>query len=102
MKFFFIFILCIASAIIVIAIKNNNTGKLKTNGSTTTGVVTDVFFRGKMPYCKFSYQVDGVDLVKKQFVQKHLVSKILNNTYTVIYQTNNPKNAIIKFKEKVN
>lgn len=98
----FIFIFCIATAIVVIVVKNNNTAKLKTDGSKTTGIVTEVFYRGKLPYCKFSYQVDSVLFIKKQFVQKHLVSKILNNKYTVTYEINNPKNAVISFKQKIN
>lgn len=98
MKFFFIFIFIAALAIGILILKNKNSAKIKNNGAETTGKVTEIIQRGKLPFCRFTYMVNGVTYKKKQDIPKHLVKKVLNNTYKVKYQIGNPQNSILIFK----
>ncbi|NJB82569.1 hypothetical protein [Wenyingzhuangia aestuarii] len=101
-KLLFIFIFCIATAVTIMMVQNKNKSSIKNNGAETVGTVTDIMYRGKIPFCKFSYQVDGVTYSKRQFVQKHLISKIANKKFIVTYEVGNPKNVIIQFKREAN
>ncbi len=100
MKFAIVFFLIVVLAITILVIKSNNGASLEKNGIETIGTVTKVFSRGKLPFCKFTYIVDGINYTKKQDIAHHLKNKIINNSYLVKYDASNPENAIIKFKYK--
>lgn len=84
--------------VIAIVIKVNYQKAVMENALTTTGKITRSIQRGKLPYCEFTYSVNNIEYRKKQEVPKHLKDKILNKTFTVYYNADNPKQAIIKFK----
>ncbi len=99
MKFIFVFLGIVALVISILIIKSNNKAKIDNNGAETKGIVIEVFNRGKLPFCKFQYEVNGKLHTKKQELPKHLVKKVLNNTYTVKYEISNPQNALISFSK---
>ncbi len=102
MKFLFVFLFIVIVSIALLVIKSKNSDELKKSGKETTGLVVEVFSRGKLPFCKFSYTVHGKQYIKKQDIQKHRVPKILNKTYTVIYEADHPENALILLKKEIN
>lgn len=99
MKFIFVFLFIVAIGVTILMIKSQNSDKIKNNGAQTTGKVIEVFNRGKLPYCKYTYTVEGIKYTKKQNLPKHLVKKVLNKNYTVLYELNNPKNSMLKYNK---
>ncbi|ANW95287.1 hypothetical protein AXE80_02840 [Wenyingzhuangia fucanilytica] len=96
-KLIFPFII-VAVVVLAFVIKLNYKEKVLNDAETTNGKVLREFQRGKLPYCEFTYTVDSVEYHKKQEVPMHLKNKVLDSTYTVYYDIDNPKNAILKFK----
>ena len=96
-KIIFPFII-VCLVIIAFVIKLNYKEKIMENAATTTGKVMNEFQRGKLPYCEFTYTVNDIIYNKKQEVPMHLKNKVTDSIYTVLYDANNPKNAMIKFK----
>lgn len=91
-----IFIVIIFSISMFLFKKRNKT-KITNNQSTTTGIVVKVFNRGKLPFCKFEYKINETSYFKIQAIPKSYQKEILHQSYQVIYESNNPKNAIIQF-----
>ncbi|MGY6650468.1 hypothetical protein [Wenyingzhuangia sp. IMCC45574] len=98
MKMIAIIVLVILFAAVMFFFKKGNTTSIKNNQATTTGVVIEVFNRGKLPFCTFKYSVDNITYTKKQELQKQASKHVLNKTFQVLYEKGNPNNAILKFK----
>lgn len=79
-------------------IKISNKKHFLENSMETIGKVTKEFKRGKLPYCTFTYSVNDVDYNKDQEVPKILENKIINQEFTVVYQSDKPKEAYIDLK----
>ena len=102
MKFIFVFLAIVIISIAILVVKSKNSDQLEKSGKETTGFVVEVFSRGKLPFCKFSYTVDGDNYIKKQDIPHHLKNKIIHKTYIVKYDVENPNTAIIKLKQEAN
>lgn len=97
MKFAFVLFAIITLALSLFLLQKTKSNKIAKNKATTTGKVVKIFYRGKLPFCEYKYQVNGVTYLQKQKISKNNSKKILNNSYTVFYEKGNPKNAFIKF-----
>ncbi|MGY5351165.1 hypothetical protein ACXGQW_01115 [Wenyingzhuangia sp. IMCC45533] len=100
MKFIIILVIIAVTVVTILVVKTKTSNQLESNGIQTTGTVTHVFHRGKLPFCKFSYIVNQQKYIKTQEVAHHLKNEILHKTYMVKYDKNNPNNAIIKLKQE--
>lgn len=100
MKIIFIIALVAIFATLVLFLKNKEQSKIMGDQGTTTGIVLAVFHRGKLPFCKFQYTVESKNYTKTQEIQKTATDKILNQSYTVLYEKSNPSNAIIQLSIK--
>lgn len=100
MKLIVIIITILLFSICVFLFKKENRSKISNNQGATKGTITKVFYRGKLPFCEFEYQVDRISYTKKQEISKGIAKKILYKDYTVFYEKDHPKNAIIKFNKK--
>ncbi|MDB4297193.1 hypothetical protein N9901_00400 [Flavobacteriaceae bacterium] len=91
--------LVIIIAIVAYNLQSNKQTKALKSGLTTTGTVTEIFYRGKLPYCKFSYQVNGKTYKSNQSIPKNTKKSIVGKSYTVNYEEANNNNAVINLKE---
>lgn len=97
MKLIVLVLAVIAFAVSMFLFKKGNRNKISNDQGTTKGTVSKVFFRGKLPFCEFNYNVNGTNYNKNQEVSKRRSKEIANKTYTVTYEKSNPTNAIIIF-----